>query len=1003
MRLHDLAITAFGPFVDTVHVDFDELAAGGLFLLTGDTGSGKTSVLDAVCFALYGEVPGDRHTARHLRSDQAPEQTEPLVVLRLSVGGRMLRFTRSPAWERPKRRGEGTVRVQAHVVVEEQRSGEWIALTNRLDEAGQLVTGLLGMTCTQFTQVAMLPQGRFQAFLRASSTERHAVLQRLFRTRRFEEVERWLVERRIELRRRCQTHHDVCAGVVNRLQEAAGVGVPDGWDLHALETVAENGSLERWSAACLTRASADLEQQRARLAATTVAVTAEQRALDRARALADARARGKAAQHTLVALDESADEAEAVAASLDAHRRAASVLQQAMHMETAESQLTEAEERSARHLDLVCEVLGVEADAVDLDALVAATTRLAEQRAVAESWLPRERQLRHERTRLDALSADVARLTTAVAEREQRSAALAESYAQATTALEQAAPIAERVTADREALVRAEQGLEAASEAAGLTTDLTQARARLSETTGRAQELRQAYLDLRERRVTGMAAELAGALAVGCSCPVCGSVEHPAPASASAAVSRADEEAAREHYESADFERQTVQELVATLSTRLQAALVLSTGHTVQHWRATATTAAAAAAASARPSGRRPACGRSWPSSAASRAPSTPSSPPLGSCSRNAPASTPRPLRGITRLAAELDGLLAEHPDITSVGALVEARRRAVEALGDARSALALRERAAQELTRSAAAAESAAAEAGFSSLTEALAAVLPGSDAADRARHLDERRASRVAAGSVLAEDSVRVALAEEPADLAALNEQLAESARLRDEAHAAHEQAALRASRLEALTDDLTQALEAWEPARTEHALTAGLTALVEGKSADNQLRMRLSAYVLSERLRQVVAAANERLGTMTDRRFTLEQADERGAGEQRGGLSLRVRDEWSGTQRDPATLSGGETFIVSLALALGLADTVSHEAGGTQLDTLFIDEGFGALDATTLDSVMDTLDALRDGGRVVGLVSHVAELRNRVPSQLEVRKARRGSTVRARLVDH
>jgi exonuclease SbcC len=151
-----------------------------------------------------------------------------------------------------------------------------------------------------------------------------------------------------------------------------------------------------------------------------------------------------------------------------------------------------------------------------------------------------------------------------------------------------------------------------------------------------------------------------------------------------------------------------------------------------------------------------------------------------------------------------------------------------------------------------------------------------------------------------------------------------------------------------------------------------------------------------VLSERLRQVVAAANERLGAMTDRRYLLEQADERGAGEQRGGLSLRVRDQWNGKQRDPATLSGGETFLVSLALALGLADTVSHEAGGTQLDTLFIDEGFGALDATTLDGVMDTLDSLRDGGRVVGLVSHVPELRNRITTQLEVCKGRRGSTI-------
>jgi exonuclease SbcC len=285
--------------------------------------------------------------------------------------------------------------------------------------------------------------------------------------------------------------------------------------------------------------------------------------------------------------------------------------------------------------------------------------------------------------------------------------------------------------------------------------------------------------------------------------------------------------------------------------------------------------------------------------------------------------------------------------------------------------------------------------------MADALGSVLPGGEAVARARRLDERRATRAAAEAVLAEDGVRAALDEAEPDLAGLTTRVGESNRLRDHEHAAHEQAGVRVRRLEALAQELAGALAAWRPVRADHTLTAGLAALVEGKSADNQLRMRLSAYVLSERLRQVVAAANERLGSMTDERFTLEQADERGAGEQRGGLSLRVRDEWSGTQRDPATLSGGETFIVSLALALGLADTVSHEAGGTQLDTLFIDEGFGALDAGTLDGVMDTLDSLRDGGRVVGLVSHVAELRNRVPAQLEVRKARRGSTVRASVV--
>jgi exonuclease SbcC len=158
-----------------------------------------------------------------------------------------------------------------------------------------------------------------------------------------------------------------------------------------------------------------------------------------------------------------------------------------------------------------------------------------------------------------------------------------------------------------------------------------------------------------------------------------------------------------------------------------------------------------------------------------------------------------------------------------------------------------------------------------------------------------------------------------------------------------------------------------------------------------------MRLSAYVLAFRLSQVVAAANARLAGMSDRRYSLEHVARRGAGETRGGLSLAVRDDWSGESRDPATLSGGETFVVSLALALGLADVVTHEAGDVDLQTLFVDEGFGSLDAETLDDVLDILDTLREHGRSVGVVSHVPEMRDRIPAQLVVTKSRAGSTLR------
>jgi len=203
-------------------------------------------------------------------------------------------------------------------------------------------------------------------------------------------------------------------------------------------------------------------------------------------------------------------------------------------------------------------------------------------------------------------------------------------------------------------------------------------------------------------------------------------------------------------------------------------------------------------------------------------------------------------------------------------------------------------------------------------------------------------------------------------------------------------------RATRLDTLCGSLGTALDDWSPLRADLELTTRLAAFVEGKSADNRLQMRLSAYVLAYRLSQVVAAANERLARMSDQRYSLEHTGRRGAGETRGGLSLLVRDDWSGEARDPATLSGGESFVVSLALALGLADVITDEVGGAALDTLFVDEGFGSLDADTLDDVMDTLDSLRDGGRVVGVVSHVAEMRDRIPTQLLVSKSRHGSTV-------
>ncbi|MET8868785.1 SbcC/MukB-like Walker B domain-containing protein, partial [Nonomuraea sp. NPDC004580] len=308
---------------------------------------------------------------------------------------------------------------------------------------------------------------------------------------------------------------------------------------------------------------------------------------------------------------------------------------------------------------------------------------------------------------------------------------------------------------------------------------------------------------------------------------------------------------------------------------------------------------------------------------------------------------------------------------------------------------------AGDELAGAKRAAEEAAAEAGFGDVRDAEAAYRSPAERERKAellRRLDDQHA---AVSGVLADPELVAAAAEPAPDLAAagaerdaLEEEHTRLASVRD-------RAAVRARRLAELRDELAGHLERWRPAADRHRLAERMAALASGTSSDNQWSMSLSSFVLGERLRQVVAAANERLDHMSGGRYLLRHDLGKTAGARGragGGLGLKVADGWTGVDRDPATLSGGESFITSLALALGLADVVTAEAGGAELGTLFVDEGFGTLDEDTLDGVLDILDGLRDGGRAVGIVSHVPELRSRITAQLKVTKTRTGSTLSA-----
>ena len=249
MRLHHLTVTAFGPFAGTEEVDFDALNDAGLFLLSGATGAGKTSILDAVCFALYGQVPGARGVktlkSQHSRDDACPE-----VVLDFSVRDRRFVVRRSPEWTRPKRRGDGVATEKARAGLLELRPDGEHLLSSRAAEVGLMVSELVGMQAAQFQQVAMLPQGEFQRFLLASSQERHDVLQRLFHTDRFARIEDWVHEHSRRRRDDAETGRRAVQRLVDGVAERAGVEPPASLATDRLAAAAAAGRSSRGSTRC---------------------------------------------------------------------------------------------------------------------------------------------------------------------------------------------------------------------------------------------------------------------------------------------------------------------------------------------------------------------------------------------------------------------------------------------------------------------------------------------------------------------------------------------------------------------------------------------------------------------------------------------------------------------------------------------------------------------------------------------------------------------------------
>ncbi|PPF66018.1 SMC family ATPase [Clavibacter michiganensis] len=1007
MDLHRLTLQAIGPFAGEHVIDLAELGRSGLFLLEGPTGSGKSTLIDAVVFALYGSLASDGSSRDRLHSHHAAAGVEPYVELVFETAAGIHRVRRSPAYQRPKARGTGTTGQNASATLVRLSSPDADAgevLGTSTQEVGTEIARIVGLTRAQFVQTVVLPQGEFAEFLRSTGEQRRLVLQSLFGTAVYDATAKRLAEMRTAAKQRTDAADARVAEAVTGLREATRVDALD---------VADAPDVVRVLAEAADAAEhARAEDERSRQDAAAALADAERvtRALDRRRALIAREEAVRDAVEEIAGLSRRVEEA----------RRAAAVVGPLAARDRAEAARVAAEEADeaarAACRDARPELADAPATALAArrDALVAELATLADAEA-------RERALPGRRDDVRAAEEQVAAREEVADAAEAELAERPAGRIPLQGARERAAAAAGGVEAVRTELAEAEATRRRVAELAGLEARVVAARGTVDDRSAAAMSAVRHEAELRERKIRGLAGELARELADGEPCPVCGAVDHPRPApSAPGHPDDHEIEAAAEARAAAE---RAQGEAVAALSDA-------SARHEVA---ATALDGITAASADAEVAARRArlaeaeAAGGALRAAEAELAAHDTATERIRTRRDDARAA----LSGLRERVVRARELCAD--DEAAVRAVLAARAAEVEVEAEAEvSADAAAERDPESASpRVAALVADRAEERALVERLVALAATRErtAADAASRAAELartleDQSIATEEAARAaalpapelqalaqrVAAHEREQAVVAEglvdpEVAALTGAEDADPDAARAAlDAAQSAARTSAERAARARDRADRSASALARHEDARQESARAGDraraairMAEIANAVTPENSRGITLGTYVLLRRFEDVVQAANARLRVMSSGRYELEVSEEREttSRSRKTGLALQIRDHVVDRVREPASFSGGETFYASLSLALGLADVVQAEAGGLQLGTLFVDEGFGTLDPETLDAVMSELGRLSSGGRTVGIVSHVEELKQRVADRIEVRRRPDGSS--------
>ncbi|MEJ2161490.1 MAG: SMC family ATPase [Chromatiales bacterium] len=984
MRPLVLRMSAFGPYSGIESLDFRVLRGNPLFLIHGATGAGKTSILDAISFALYGDSSGAERDGRSMRSDFAPPDQTTFVELCFSLGDRCFRVRRVPEQERLKKRGEGTTTQQAEATLWElSGTGEasatgkvlgtrWTSVTAKIEE-------LLGFRSGQFRQVIILPQGRFRELLTARSDQREAILETLFDTERFRHIEQALRQRAKALRVRVETLGERRKTYL----DAAGKRV----------------------------AGADKVLEEARQLSAKF------------RALEDARIKLGELERQLPDI---ADARETLARA----QRAAALDDLASQRETAQTQLGTAESE-----------LGACRAALDQAQQTAARTR----EAVAEAGKRRAERERHmaEVNRLEALRAQLqpleeARLQleaaeAAMTEADQNWAALVQETADRESRRQQTLNEIETLRKIWSGYPPVEEGIEASANLRRQWEELETGRARLGDLevrlgaaeaaekhAGEEFEQRRAAVRLQQAQQLPV---LAAALVDGEPCPVCGSREHPEPARGELDLEVADDglsdplalvsaetelERARERTtaavrevaeqrarvegrektlgENAQLSRSDLEQAERELRDRLgEQQAAQSELERLQELYKEIVESVQSRDGVAKEIEQMATRAREQRASARTRV-------------AERQGSVPERYREPGALQLEIDGLRAAVAAIDRETESASEAHASADRLGaSARTAMEKAETALENAAKHARECDTRWSvrrkQAGFDDDVGYLEARL-GSAEIERGLSAIEAFDNALHTAEVRARDAQQGVAGLTPPDLAGLE---LEATSLREELSAAEIRHGSLVERRRALAATVGKIGAAGAELAALEATYADAGRISQVARGDNPFRMSFQRFVLAALLDDVLISASRRLHSMSKGRYRLQRVTREGGRRRPGGLDLEVDDAYTGKTRAVTTLSGGEGFQAALALALGLADVVQSYAGGIRLDTMFIDEGFGSLDPEALELAIDTLVDLQASGRLIGVISHVPELKERIPTRLEVLAGTAGSNAR------